>query len=136
MISAYVPQIGRNAEEKNICGDAVCDLMVDLKMHEIVGFVGDLNGHVVKRSYCNGGFHVGQGVEERNIDGARILELVDAMEMIVCETHLKNDVSNLVTYRSRGSNSTIDHLMIRKVHRRLLQNAKAIPGKAAVAQLY
>ena len=75
-------------------------------------------------------------MEEKNIDVARILELVDAMEMIVCETHLKNYVSNLVTYRSRGSNSTIDFLMIRKVRRRLLQNAKAIPGKAAVAQLY
>ena len=54
VIFAYVSQIERSAEEKNICGDAVCDLMVDLKMHEIVNFVGDLNGHMVKRNYCHG----------------------------------------------------------------------------------
>ena len=60
VISAYEPQIGRSAEEKDNFGDAVCDLKVDLKMDDIVVFVGDLNGHIGKRSDGYGKFHGGQ----------------------------------------------------------------------------
>ena len=68
------------------------------------------------------------GVGERNIDGQRILEFGDAMEMIICGTQFKKDESKLVTYRAGrgggGLNTTTDYLMIYKVHRKLLQNTR------------
>ena len=66
------------------------------------------------------------GVGERNIDGQRILEFGDAMEMIICETQFKKDESKLVTYTAGGGglNTTTDYLMIYKVHRKLLQNTR------------
>ena len=44
-------------KEMIILKDAVCNLMMDLKMDDIVVFVGELNGHVGKRSDDCGEFH-------------------------------------------------------------------------------
>ena len=95
---------------------------------------GDLNGHVGKESDGYEGVHGGFGFGARNVEGERILEFGDVAEMIVCGTQFKNDVNKVITYSSGGSTTTVDYLMIRKRDRKLLWDAKAIPGEAAVSQ--
>ena len=134
VVSGYAPQTGRSDDEKDAFWDAVYDLVASLKKEEVVVFGGDLNGHVGRISDGYEGVHGGCGVGERNVEGERILEFGDAMEMIVCGTQFKKDENKLVTYASGDRTTTVDYLMIRKEHRKLMTNAKAIPGEAAVAQ--
>mgnify|MGYP007071599789 CR=1 FL=1 len=134
VISGYAPQVGRNQVEKDEFWNAVYDLVGRLKNEEMVVLGGDLNGHVGRESDGYEGVHGGFGYGVRNVEGEKILEFGDAMEMIVCGTQFKKDDNKLITYSSGGSTTTVDYLMTRKRDRKCLQNAKAIPGEEAVSQ--
>ena len=56
-----------NAEEKDNFCNAVYDLMVDLKKHQIVVFGGDLNWHVGKSSDSYGVVHKGLGEGKKTL---------------------------------------------------------------------
>ena len=134
IISAYAPQIGRSEEEKDVFWDKMMDLTTAIPEDEAVILGGDLNGHVGDSVDGYDGVHGGFGFGKRNLEGERILEFGDAVDMVVCNTLFKKEASKLVTYKSGGAESTIDYLMMRRRDRGEIRNVKVIPGEECVSQ--
>ena len=58
-----------------------------------------MNGHVGRSSSDYEGVHGRNGFGTRNYEGERILELGDAMDMIVCNTFFQKRDSRLITHQ-------------------------------------
>ena len=70
----------------------------------------------------------------RNSEGERILELGDAMDMIVGNTFFQKRDSILITYSSGGNQSQIDYILTKKDDRKLISDVKVIPGEECALQ--
>ena len=68
---------------------------------------GDLNRHVGSSGDGYEGVHGGYGFDPTHVDGERILEFGDAMEMIGCNTHFKRNEQKLVTYESKSDDACL-----------------------------
>jgi hypothetical protein len=134
VVSAYAPQSGRSNEEKDDFWDKLIALTSSISGGEVILLGGDLNGHVGSRSDDYVGVHGGFSFGTRNVEGERILEFGDAMEMVVCNTLFKKEDKKLVTYESGGVSSTIDYLLMRKCDKRMVTNVKVIAGEEVVSQ--
>ena len=134
IISAYAPQAGRSADDKDQFWDKIIVVMSGIPQDEAIILGGDLNGHVGRDPGGFDGVHGGQGYGVRNVEGERILEFGDALELVVCNTFFKKDKAKLITYNSGGCKSTIDYIMVRKQDRIMVRNVKAIPGEECVSQ--
>jgi len=95
---------------------------------------GDLNGHVGTNVDGYDGVHGGYGFGERNADGERILELCDAMELIVMNTCFKRQKNKLATYVSDGTVCATDYLLLQGCDQRVIKNVKVIAGEECVSQ--
>ena len=95
---------------------------------------GDTNGHVGRSSSDYEGVHGGNGFVTRNSEGERILELGDAMDMIVCNTFFQKRDSRLITYSSGGNQSQIEYILTKKDDRKLISDVKVIPGEECALQ--
>jgi len=134
IVSAYAPHSGRSNEEKDDFWDKLIALTSSISGGEVILLGGDLNGHVGSRSDDYVGVHGGFSYGTRNVEGERILEFGDAMEMVVCNTLFKKEDKKLVTYESGGVSSTIDYLLMRKCDKRMVTNVKVIAGEEVVSQ--
>ncbi|XP_065318916.1 uncharacterized protein LOC135926911 [Gordionus sp. m RMFG-2023] len=114
IISAYVPQVGRSEEEKDIFWDSLLGMISRLANEEGIILAGDLNGHLGASNEGYEGVHVGFSYGMRNLEGERILEFSDAMDMIVCNTMFKKESEKLVTYKSGSTKSAVDYLLLRR----------------------
>ncbi|XP_065315777.1 uncharacterized protein LOC135924611 [Gordionus sp. m RMFG-2023] len=79
MISAYVPQVGRSEEEKDVFWDSLLGVTSRLANEEGIILAGDLNGHVGASSEGYERVHGGFSYGMRNLEGERILEFSDAI---------------------------------------------------------
>ncbi|XP_065315425.1 craniofacial development protein 2-like [Gordionus sp. m RMFG-2023] len=105
-----------------------------LANEEGIILAGDLNGHVGVSSEGYEGVHGGFSYGMRNLEGERILEFSDAMDMIVCNTMFKKESEKLVTYKSGSTKSAVDYLLLRRCDRCILKNVKVIPGEECINQ--
>ena len=93
-ICAYMPQTGRNAEEKDCFWDQMINVTGSIPALELIVVGGDLNGHIGTNGDRYDAVHGGYGFGERNADGERILEFCDAMELITYE-HLFQEAEQI-----------------------------------------
>ena len=114
IVSAYAPQVGLSAEEKDDFWDSFIIVLSGIPKQESIFIGSDMNGHVGRDADGYGGVHGGMGFGTRNADGERILEFGDAVGMVVCNTFFKKEDSKLITYQSGDNRSMIDYLMVRK----------------------
>ena len=109
-VSAYAPQVGSSAEEKDDFWDSFIIVLSGIPKQESIFIGSDMNGHVGRDADGYGGMWFGT----RNAKGERILEFGDAVGMVVCNTFFKKENSKLITYQSGDNRSMIDYLMVRK----------------------
>lgn len=74
------------------------------------------------------------GYGTRNAVGERILEVGEAMNMIVCNTAPKKSESKLITYQAGGSSSHISYFLDRRSDQRLVNDVKVTASKKGVHQ--
>ena len=93
-----------------------------------------MNAHVRER--CNGyeGVHGGRGFGQRNVEGERLLEMVEAAEITIMNTWFKKRQSHLITYKGGQNETQIDYILVRKEDKRLVMDCKVIPSEPVVAQ--
>ena len=127
LICWYAPQIGRSLEEKQSYYD---ELKCEWDMHyagDIVMYMGDFNGHVCRHidgfDWVHGVYVVGK----RNLEGRMLLEFYPEKELCVSNTWFKREKKRKVTIRMVENEIEIDIMLIKKEHRRFMQNVKAIP---------
>ena len=111
IVSAYAPQVGLSAEEKNDCWDSFIIVLSGIPEQENIFIGSDMKGHVGRDANGYGGVHGGMGFGTRN---ERILEFSDAVVMVVYNTFFKKEDSRLITSQSGDNRSMIDYLMVRK----------------------
>ena len=85
MVSAYAPQVGLSAEEKDDSWDSFIIVLSGITKQESIFIGSDMNGHVGR----DAGGYGGKGFGTRNAEGERILEFGDAVGMVVCNTFFK-----------------------------------------------
>ena len=133
-VSAYAPQVGLSAEEKDDFWDSFIIVLSGIPKHESIFIGSDMNGHVGRDADGYGGVHGGIGFGTRNAEGERILEFGDAVDMVVCNTFFKKKDSKLITYQSGDNRSMIEYLMVRKTYRCLVKGVKVISSEECVPQ--
>jgi len=77
----------------------------------MVVLAGDMDGHVGSNSVGYDGMHGGYGFGDRNADGSRILEFVDGLNLVICNTLFMKQESRLVTYVAGSAKSTVHSLI-------------------------
>ena len=134
IISTYAPQQGCRDEEKEEYREKLEEYLESIPRTDMLVVGGDMNAHVGEN--CDGydGVHGGKGFGRRNIEGERILELAEAIDLIILNTWFKKRKNHLITYKSGGNETQIDYFMIRKEERRLAMDCKVIPGEPVVTQ--
>ena len=111
IVSAYAPQVGLSAEEKDEFWDSFIIGLSGIPKQENISIGSD---NVGRDADGYGDVHGGMGFGTRNAEGERILEFGDAVGMVVCNTFFKKEDSKLITYQSGDNISMIDYLMVRK----------------------
>ncbi|XP_065323135.1 craniofacial development protein 2-like [Gordionus sp. m RMFG-2023] len=134
IISAYVPQIGRSEEEKDIFWDSLLGVTSKLANEERIILAGYLNGHVGASSEGYERVHGGFSYGMRNLEGERILDFSDATDMIICNTMFKKESEKLMNYKSGSTKSAVDYLLLRRCDRCIVKNVKVIPGEECINQ--
>ena len=134
IVSAYAPQVGLSAEEKDDFWDNFIIVLSGIPKQESIFIGSDMNGHVGRDADGCGGVHGGMGFGTRNAEGERILEFGNAVGMVVCNTFFKKEDSKLITYQSGDNRSMIDYLMVRKTDRCLVKDVKVISSEECVPQ--
>ena len=130
IVSAYAPQVGLSAEEKDDFWDSFIIVLSGIPKQESIFIGSDMNGHVGRDSDGYGGM----GFGTRNAEGERIVEFGDALGMVVCNTFFKKEDSKLITYQSGDDRSMIGYLMVRKTDRCLVKDVKVISSEECVPQ--
>ena len=134
IVSAYAPQVGRSAEEKEEFWQSLHDALSSINISDAVFLGGDLNGHVGRHSDGYDGVHGGKGYGTRNSEGECILDLGDMFDLAICNTFFVKPENHLVTYESGGNKSQIDYVLVRRSDLKLVKNVKAIPNEECVKQ--
>ena len=89
----------------------------------------DLNGHVRKEVDGYDGVHGDYGFAVRNADGQHVLEMVTALDMVVCNTRFKKRDTRLITYSSGTCDTQIDYIPVTSKDRKLVKNVKVMPSE-------
>ena len=91
IVSAYAPQVGLSAEEKDDFRDSIIIVLSGIPKQESIFIGSNMNGHVGRDADGYGGVHGGMAFGTRNAEGERILEFCDAVGMVVCNTFFKKE---------------------------------------------
>ena len=91
IVSAYAPQVGLSAEEKDDFWDSFINVISGILKQESIFIGRDLNGHAGRDANKYGCVHRGMGFGTRNAGGKKILEFGDAVGMAMCNTFIKKE---------------------------------------------
>ena len=72
----------------------------------------------------DGGF--GYGV--RNTEGEMLLELADAMGLIIANTWFKKDEKKLMTFELNGCRTVVDYILVPKNERKVSEKRHSVSG--------
>ena len=114
IVSAYAPQMGRPAEEKDKFWWDLMEVVANMEKGEEVIIGGDLNGHVGEHAEGYEEAHGGFGFGKRNEEGERILEFCEAMELKVLNTWDRKEERKRITFESGEVRSMIDYILVRR----------------------
>ena len=106
------------------------ELPVDEKV--IIG--GDLNGHIGK---VRNGFEDVLGIHgygTQNLEGLRILEFAQAMDLQVINSFFKKKPDGYVTYKSGDCKTQLDLILMKNQLRKSVKNLKVFAGEECVTQ--
>ncbi|XP_065315531.1 uncharacterized protein LOC135924402 [Gordionus sp. m RMFG-2023] len=122
--------------KKDIFWDSLLGVTSSLAYEEGIILAGDLNGHVGANSEGYEGVHGGFSYGMRNLEGERILDFSDAMDMIVCNTKFKKESEKLVTIsRVVLKVQWITCYLGDVCDRCIVKNVKVIPGEGCIISI-
>ena len=87
IVSAYAPQVGLSAEEKDDLWDSFIIMLTGTPKKESIFIGSDMNGHVGRDADGYGGM----GFGTRYAEGVGILEFGDAVGMVLCNRFFKKE---------------------------------------------
>ena len=134
VLSCYAPQSRLTVEEKTKFYDDPLAISARIGGNCVLFPCGDFNGHIGTNAAGYDGVHGGYGFGDRNIDGERLLEFVESLDLVICNSLFKKRKSHLVTYSSGGAQTQIDYILTRLKDHKLLKDVKVVPSEECVNQ--
>ena len=134
IVSAYAPQVGGAVVEKGEFLLRLREVLSAVSAGERLVVCGDMNGHVGAASDGFEGVHGGFGHGVRNTEGEMLLELADAMDLVVANTWFKKDEWKLVTFESGGCRMVVDYILVPKEERKMVRNVTVVQGESSLQQ--
>ena len=126
ILSVYVPQVGRSADEKvKFYDDLRLTRLPKVNPEERIIVAGDPNGHFGKEVYGFPEVHGGFGFGTRSMEGVKVLEFCEAMQLTVCNTRFNKPKSKLFTYCSGEHETVTDYILERRRHR-MVKDVKVV----------
>ncbi|MBN3318251.1 CFDP2 protein, partial [Atractosteus spatula] len=95
---------------------------------------GDFNAHLGEKCPDYPDEHGQRGLGDRNEEGGRLLETLQALELFAVNTGFTKNYEQKVTYRSGGHDTQIDYILVRRTDRAKVQDAKVLPYEAVTRQ--
>ena len=129
IVSAYAPQQGLSVDEKDKFFETLLLTVLNIGNNETIVLGGDLNGHVGKSEAGYKGVHGGYRYSVTNADCERILELRDALGMVVCNMLFEKQDSRLTTHTSGGNDSQVGYIMLKRLGQKFVKDVKVIAGE-------
>ena len=68
------------------------------------------------------------------MEGEMLLELADAMDLVVANTWFKKDERKLVTFESGGCRTVVDYILVPKEERKMVRNVTVVQGESSLQQ--
>lgn len=134
IISAYAPQVGCRAEEKEDFWSQLHDVVQAIPAREDLFIGGDLNGHIGSDRHGFEDVMGSYGIGERNNEGHTILEFSLANDLKILNTCFQKPREKKITYKSGDAETQIDFLLMKKSENIWARDCKVIPGEACVPQ--
>uniref|UniRef100_A0A914W1W0 Reverse transcriptase domain-containing protein n=1 Tax=Plectus sambesii TaxID=2011161 RepID=A0A914W1W0_9BILA len=130
IISAYAPQVGCAAEEKEAFWESLNTTLPSFQdvKHLIIG--GDLNGHVGAARDGYKAVHGGCGFGARNPEGGAVLDAAVAYDLAIANTFFQKRDKHIITFKSGSACTQIDYLLLLCSTLGDVKNCKVIPGDA------
>ena len=102
----------RKPEEKESFWNEVFHLLSCIPQYEIVVLPDDMNGNVGSSNVGYDGTHGGFRYGDKNTNGSSNLEFADGLNLVLCNTLLLKQESQLVTYAAGPVKSTVDYIIV------------------------
>ena len=134
VLSCYAPQSGLTVEEKTKFYDDLLAISARIEGNCVLFPCGNFNGHIGTNAAGYDGVHGGYGFGDRNMDGERLLEFAESLDLVICNSLFKKRKSHLVTYLAGGAQTQIDYILTRLKDRKLLKDVKVVPSEECVSQ--
>ena len=134
IFSIYAPQSGRSVQEKEQFWEKLEDQIGRVPQTEGIIIGGDVNAHVGRE---RNGFEeiMGRyGFGDRNEEGLRVLEVCKNHELKIFSIFFRKDCQKLITYKSGGSETQIDLILMRKIEGFRVTDCTAITGESCISQ--
>ena len=131
VLSCYAPQSGLTVEEKTKFYDDLLAISARIEGNCVLFPCGDFSGHIGTNAAGYDGVHGGYGFGDRDMDGERLLEFAESLDLVICNSLFKKRKSHLVTYSSGGAQTQI---LTRLKDRKLLKDVKVVPSEECVSQ--
>ena len=103
VLSCYAPQSGLTVEEKTKFYDDLLAISARIEGNCVLFPCGDFSGHIGTNAAGYDGVHGGYGFGDRNMDGERLLEFAESLDVVICNSLFKKRKIHLVTYSSSGA---------------------------------
>ena len=127
VFSAYAPQVGRPNEEKKEFWERLDEIMSQIPQDQGLIIGGDLNAHLGKENAEFKEEHGQMGYGITNMDGRRVLEIIQALDINAVNTTFKKKDEHLITFKSGNHASQIDYILVRKECQKEGQELQGIP---------
>src|SRR5580658_7780013 len=134
LISVYAPQAGKSAEEKEEFLFLLQKVLSSIDDREGMILCGDLNCHVGAETDGYEDVHGENGYGLRNTEGEMMLEMAQAMNLIVINTWFTKSDKRKITYVSGGHKSVVDYVLVRKRDRAMVKDVSVVSGEACLPQ--
>jgi exonuclease III len=134
IISAYAPQVGCTAEEKEDFWQELEETLEKTPREERVVLGADLNGHVGEGNNGDEEVMGRHGLGGRNEEGQTVVDFAKHMELAICNTYFMKKPAQRITYNSGGRNSQIDYLLVRRNRIKEVVDTKVVVGECVAKQ--
>ena len=134
VFSAYAPQAGRTAQEKDEFWELLEEEVARVPNAEGLIVGGDLNGHVGTNRDSFSDIMGPYGFGTSNREGTTILEFCKHQNLRILNTYFKKDKYKTVTYASGGSETQVDLVLMRPREEFTQIDCRAIPGECCATQ--
>ena len=134
VVSAYVPQVGCELEEKEDFWDVLDEMVESVHKGERVLIGADLNGYVGEGSRRDEEVMGRHGFKERNLEGQMIVDFAKRMQTAVLNTYFRKKEEQRVTYKSGERCAQVDYVLCRRCNLKEISDCKVVVGKSVAKQ--